>query len=141
MKNLDDAIVMGTLAGMAMGGGINAYTSSKEYLAQKQKEKPQENTNPDLPLLTGGSSALEGEFIPGDRGQSTTDAQGRTTYEYDQFSTDADNLLGQGNGFNPMQGNAPENPDIQLLQLPHHFLEGINPEDGPPSRCSSFSGG
>lgn len=140
-ENLDDAIVMGTLAGMAMGGGINAYTSSKEYLAQKHKEKPQENTNSDLPLLTGGSSALEGEFIPGDRGQPTTDTQGRTTYEYDQFSTDADNLLGQGDGFNPMQGNTPENPDSPIAPTtpPLSRQMGINPEDGPLSGAAALA--
>lgn len=139
-ENLDDAAVMGTLAGMAMGGGINAYTSSKEYLGQKRKDEPQ-NNDPNVLMLPGGSNALEGEFIPGDRGQATRDVQGRTTYEYDQFSTDADNLLGQGTGFNPMQGNYPENPDSPIAPTtpPLSRQLGINPEDGPMSTAAALA--
>ena len=139
-ENLDDAAVMGTLAGMAMGGGINAYTSSKEYLGQKRKDEPQ-NNDPNVLMLPGGSNALEGEFIPGDRGQATRDVQGRTTYEYDQFSTDADNLLGQGTGFNPMQGSYPENPDSPIAPTtpPLSRQLGINPEDGPMSTAAALA--
>ncbi|MFW2076590.1 PLxRFG domain-containing protein [Acinetobacter sp. ULE_I010] len=157
-ENLDDAIVMGTLAGMAMGGGINAYTSSKEYLGQERKDEPQESTNPDLPMLPGGNAALEGEFIPGDRGQPTTDAQGRATYEYDQFSTDAENRLEFGNNNNPdaftgiNSENNPTGPDsplapngtyydAPLVDAPPKPSEqlGINPNDGPMSNAAALA--
>lgn len=144
-ENLDDAAVMGTLAGMAMGGGINAYTSTSRYMGQERNQDndgtQQADINPDVPMLPGGSNALEGEFIPGNRGQATTDAQGRTTYEYDQFSTNADNLLGQGNGFNPMQGNTPENPDSPIAPTtpPLSRQLGINPEDGPMSTAAALA--
>lgn len=144
-ENLDDAIVMGTLAGMAMGGGINAYTSTSRYMGQERNQDndgtQQAEINPDVPMLPGGSNALDGEFIPNDRGQATTDAQGRTNYEYDQFSTDADNLLGQGTGFNPMQGNYPENPDSPIAPTtpPLSRQMGINPEDGPLSTAAALA--
>lgn len=144
-ENLDDAVVMGTLAGMAMGGGINAYTSTSRYMGQERNQDndgtQQADINPDVPMLPGGSNALEGEFIPGNRGQATTDAQGRTNYEYDQFSTDADNLLGQGAGFNPMQGNYPENPDSPIAPTtpPLSRQMGINPEEGPLSTAAALA--
>lgn len=144
-ENLDDAVVMGTLAGMAMGGGINAYTSSKAYLEQERNQDndgtQQADINPDVPMLPGGSNALDGEFIPNDRGQATTNAQGRTTYEYDQFSTDADNLLGKGNGLNPMQGNFPENPDSPIAPTTQPLSRqlGINPENGPLSGAAALA--
>ena len=143
-ENLDDAIVMGTLAGMAMGGGINAYTSTGRYMGQERNQNDSEqqaNINPDVPMLPGGSSALDGEFIPGDRGQPTTDAQGRTTYEYDQFSTDAENRLNQSNGFNPTQGNNPNSPDSPIAPTtpPLSRQLGINPEEGPLSSAAALA--
>lgn len=124
-EGLDDAIVMGTLAGMAMGGGINAYTSTNKYLGQ------QDNPEPNLPMLPGGNGALEGEFIPGQRGQSTTDAQGRTTYEYDQFSTDADNRL-TNNGINPNNGFNPGDTTGPVSDNP------INPNNPPAPNGNYF---
>ena len=134
-ENLDDAIVMGTLAGMAMGGGINAYTSSKKYLGQERSQDEsgqQDNPDPNLPMLPGGSSSLEGEFIPGDRGQATTDNQGRTTYEYDQFSTDAENRLNQSNGFNPNNGFNPGDTTGPVSDNP------INPNNPPAPNGNYF---
>lgn len=143
-EGLDDAIVMGTLAGMAMGGGINAYTSTNKYLGQERSQDEsgqQDNPEPNLPMLPGGNGALEGEFIPGDRGQPTTDAQGRTTYEYDQFSTDAENRLNQSNGFNPTQGNNPDQPDNPIAPTtpPLSRQLGINPEEGPLSSAAALA--
>lgn len=133
-EGLDDAIVMGTLAGMAMGGGINAYTSSKKYLGQERSQDEsgqQDNPDPNLPMLPGGSSALEGEFIPGDRGQATTDTQGRTTYEYDQFSTDAENRL-TNNGINPNNGFNPGDTTGPVSDNP------INPNNPPAPNGNYF---
>lgn len=143
-EGLDDAIVMGTLAGMAMGGGINAYTSTNKYLGQERPEDntgAQNNGEPNLPMLPGGNGALEGEFIPGQRGQTTTDAQGRTTYEYDQFSTDAANRLEQGTGFNPTQGSNPGQPDNPIAPTtpPLSRQLGINPEEGPLSTAAAMA--
>lgn len=144
-ENLDSAAVMGTLAGMAMGGGINAYTSTKRYMGQERDEnidaQQQDANNPNLPMLPGGNTSLDGEFIPSDRGQATTEDQGRNTYEYDQFSTDADNLLGQGNGFNPMQGNSSENPDSLIVPTtpPLSRQLGINPKEGPLSGAAALA--
>lgn len=134
-EGLDDAIVMGTLAGMAMGGGINAYTSTNKYLGQERPEDntgAQNNGEPNLPMLPGGNGALEGEFIPGQRGQATTDAQGRTTYEYDQFSTDAENRLNQSNGFNPNNGFNPGDTTGPVSDNP------INPNNPPAPNGNYF---
>lgn len=128
-EGLDDAIVMGTLAGMAMGGGINAYTSTNKYLGQERSQDEsgqQDNPEPNLPMLPGGNGALEGEFIPGQRGQATTDAQGRTTYEYDQFSTDADNRLEFG-----------QEPGQQEPPLSRQM--GIDPDEGPLSTAAALA--
>lgn len=145
-ENLDDAAVMGTLAGMAMGGGINAYTSTQDYLNAQRSDNggasPTDSNAPNLPALPGGNGgdALTGEYIP-HADQSSQPEQSRTNYEYDQFSTDADNLLGQGTGFNPMQGNYPENPDSPIAPTtpPLSRQLGINPEDGPMSTAAALA--
>lgn len=145
-ENLDDAAVMGTLAGMAMGGGINAYTSTQDYLNAQRNDSgsasPTDSNVPNLPALPGGNGgdALTGEYIPR-TDQSSQPEQSRTNYEYDQFSTDADNLLGQGTGFNPMQGNYPENPDSPIAPTtpPLSRQLGINPEDGPLSTAAALA--
>lgn len=114
-ENLDDAAVMGTLAGMAMGGGINAYKSTQNYLNSEKTDPNQKPENPNLPQLPGGDNSLTGEYIPR-ADQATQPGQGRTTYEYDQFSTDADNQLNQSNNNtdfgtpNTPNDNGPDTP-------------------------------
>lgn len=167
-ENLDDAAVMGTLAGMAMGGGINAYKSTQNYL-NSEKTDPNQNpaaqnpANPNLPQLPSGDNSLTGEYIPR-ADQATQPGQGRTIYEYDQFSTDADNQLNQSNNNtdfgtpNSPNGNGPDTPSApngnyfdtdaafdDLLnthppvnQTPSQQM-GINPTDGPMSTAAALA--
>lgn len=140
---VEDAAVMGTLAGMAMGGAANIL--SGHNTGTESQDNQQQSDSPNLPsappqLGSSQDGALTGEYIP--RGDQSVQAeQSRTNYEYDQFSTDADNLLGQGNGFNPMQGSSPENPDSPIAPTtpPLSRQLGINPENGPLSGAAALA--
>ena len=146
-ENLDGAAVMGALAGAAMGGGIAGYTSTQDYM--NQPKPPVDNSNaptdpngfPQLPGPNGldSTESVTGEFIPRD-GQASQSGQERTNYEYDQFSTDADNLLAtqNGDGYNPAQGSNPNNPEGPTTPPLSRQL-GINPEDGPLSNAAALA--
>ncbi|MBJ8476495.1 PLxRFG domain-containing protein [Acinetobacter bereziniae] len=152
---VEDAAVMGTLAGMAMGGAANILSGRNnengEQLNQTQINTPNQPLSPSS-LSTGQDSSLTGEYIPRESSQSGTN-QNRTAFEYDQPSKDADNLLTnnfQNNDDTGSFGNydTPNNPESPLSpnggkyldspQLPSERL-GINPNDGPMSSAAALA--
>lgn len=157
---VEDAAVMGTLAGMAMGGGANILSGhNAENEPQFNQPEPNIPNFPSAPAQLSRSSdgALTGEYIP--RADTSLDDsnQSRTAFVYDQPSKEADNLLGNNyNGdtnFNtsgnlgpsnnpesplsPSGGNYFDNTQAQL-QLPSARL-GINPNDGPMSSAAAVA--
>lgn len=152
---IEDAAVMGTLAGMAMGGAANILSGRNnenvDQLNQTQINTPNQPLSPSS-LSTGQDSSLTGEYIPRESSQSGTN-QNRTTFEYDQPSKEADNLLGSNfkgddgtdsNG-NIDSSNNPVNPlspnggnYLNTEQLPSERL-GINPNDGPMSSAAAIA--
>lgn len=152
---IEDAAVMGTLAGMAMGGAANILSGRNnengEQLNQTQINTPNQPLSPSS-LSTGQDSSLTGEYIPRESSQSGTN-QNRTTFEYDQPSKEADNLLGSNfkgddgtdsNG-NIDSSNNPVNPlspnggnYLNTEQLPSERF-GINPNDGPMSSAAAIA--
>lgn len=166
-EGLDDAIVMGTLAGMAMGGTASGYARTADYLSQPNdsgNSATAENTDPLLPVPTGGNGGgtglgfdgLQGEYIPADA-QTAQQRQSHQNFEYDQFSTDAENRLnppevvqlGYGDSSNPEfpdSSNTPENPNGPTspnnlyLDMPKPSEQmGINPDDGPLSSAAALA--
>ncbi|WP_227567041.1 PLxRFG domain-containing protein [Acinetobacter bereziniae] len=152
---IEDAAVMGTLAGMAMGGAANILSGRNnenvDQLNQTQINTPNQPLSQSS-LSTGQDSSLTGEYIPRESSQSGTN-QNRTTFEYDQPSKEADNLLGSNfkgddgtdsNG-NIDSSNNPVNPlspnggnYLNTEQLPSERL-GINPNDGPMSSAAAIA--
>ncbi|WP_336034694.1 PLxRFG domain-containing protein [Acinetobacter bereziniae] len=152
---IEDAAVMGTLAGMAMGGAANILSGRNnenvDQLNQTQINTPNQPLSPSS-LSTEQDSSLTGEYIPRDSSQNGTN-QNRTAFEYDQPSKDADNLLGSNfkgddgtdsNG-NINSSNNPVNPlspnggnYLNTEQLPSERL-GINPNDGPMSSAAAIA--
>ncbi|WP_318342523.1 PLxRFG domain-containing protein [Acinetobacter sp. 16] len=162
---VENAAVMGTLAGMAMGGTVSGVGKTGDWWNSRSDTGPQDNQqqsgSPNLPSApsqfgSNPDSALTGEYIPrGDVPQG--DNQGRTAFVYDQPSMEADNLLDNNysgdtdfntsGNFDP--SNNPDSPlspsggnyfdDTQTqLQLPSERL-GINPNDGPMSSAAALA--
>ncbi|MFW1800977.1 PLxRFG domain-containing protein [Acinetobacter nematophilus] len=165
---IEDAAVMGTLAGMAMGGAANIL--SGRNTGTESQDNQQQSGSPNLPsappqLGSGPDNALTGEYIP--RGNAPQgDNQGRTAFVYDQPSMDADNLL-NNNGFdygsaetgNPVSPDTPPAPNGNYFdgdygseaafddllnsvppasQTPSQQI-GINPNDGPMSSAAALA--
>ncbi len=142
---VEDATVMGTLAGMAMGGAANIPSGHHSNNPDNDASPIQSQTNPTSPLpqLGDGSQSLNGEYIPRaeQSAQNNTDGN-RTNYEYTQFDTDASNRLGNnsfdnsGTPINPVPdtngGSYFEN------QKPSERL-GLNPENGPMSSAAALA--
>lgn len=166
-EGLDDAIVMGTLAGMAMGGGASGYAKTADYLSQSNEPNNpavSENVDPLLPAPTGGNGGgtglsfdgLQGEYIPADA-QTPQQDQPRQNFEYDQFSTDAENRLNQpevaqlgygdsnlpefpDSSNNPSDPDGPTSPSNLYLDMPKPSEQmGINPDDGPLSSAAALA--
>lgn len=153
---IEDAAVMGTLAGMAMGGAANIL--SGHSTGTEPQDTQQQSGIPDLPsappqLGLSPDNALSGEYIPREN-VPQGDNQGRTTFVYDQPSMDADNLLSNNyegdadfntsgnldpsnNPLSPSGGNYFEDHSTQP-QLPSERL-GINPDDGPMSSAAALA--
>lgn len=127
---VENAAVMGTLAGMAMGGTVSGVGKTGDWWNSRSDTGPQDNQqqsgSPNLPsapsqLSSNPDSALTGEYIP--RGNVPQgDNQGRTAFVYDQPSMDADNLL-NNNGFDyggAANGN-PTSPDTPPAPNGNYF--------------------
>lgn len=138
-EGVDDAIVMGTLAGMAMGGTVAGTSQASKWAGQPNTGNPEASDDTDtngstpmLPAPTGGNGGapglnydgLQGEYIPAGEQGATEPAQARQNFEYDQMSTDADNLINYG-GQSPQ--SAP-NPSEQM---------GLDPNLGPLSTAAA----
>ena len=164
---VENAAVMGTLAGMAMGGTVSGVGKAGDWWNSRSDTGPQDNQqqsgSPNLPSApsqfgSNPDSALTGEYIP--RGNVPQgDNQGRTAFVYDQPSMEADNLLNNNykgdTGFDTSGNFGPSNnPDSPLSpsggnyfddpasqsqpQLPSERL-GINPNDGPMSSAAALA--
>lgn len=153
---IEDAAVMGTLAGMAMGGAANIL--SGHNTGTDPQDNQQQSGTPNLPsvppqLGSGPDNAMSGEYIPRENAPQG-DNQGRTAFVYDQPSMDADNLLSNNyegdadfntsgnldpsnNPLSPSGGNYFEDHST-LPQLPSEHL-GINPNDGPMSSAAALA--
>lgn len=137
-EGVDDAIVMGTLAGMAMGGTVAGASQASKWAGQSNAENPEsgDDTNtsgsaPMLPVPTGGNGGtglgfdgLQGEYIPADQQGATDPAQARQNFEYDQMPIDADNQITYGE---QSQRSAPK-PSEQM---------GLDPNLGPLSAAAA----
>lgn len=153
---IEDAAVMGTLAGMAMGGAANILSGHNTGTESQDNQQPPSAPNlPSAPSQLGSSpdSALAGEYIPREN-VPQDDNQGRTAFVYDQPSMEADNLLNNNykgdvdfdtsgnfdpsnNPLSPSGGNYFEDHSTQP-QLPSERL-GINPDDGPMSSAAALA--
>lgn len=164
---VENAAVMGTLAGMAMGGTVSGVGKTGDWWNSRSDTGPQDNQqqsgSPNLPSApsqfgSNPDSALTGEYIPRED-MSQGGNQGRTAFVYDQPSMDADNLLNNNykgdTGFDTSGNFGPSNnPDSPLSpsggnyfddpasqsqpQLPSERL-GINPNDGPMSSAAALA--
>lgn len=134
---VENAAVMGTLAGMAMGGTVSGVGKAGDWWNSRSDTGPQDNQqqsgSPNLPsapsqLGSSPDSALTGEYIP--RGNASQgDNQGRTAFVYDQPSMDADNLL-NNNGFDyggAANGN-PTSPDTPPAPNGNYFDDDYGSE-------------
>lgn len=165
---IEDAAVMGTLAGMAMGGAANILSGHNTGTESQDNQQQSGSPNlPSAPSQSGSSSdsALTGEYIPREN-VPQGDNQGRTAFVYDQPSMDADNLL-NNNGFdygsaatgNPVSPDTPPAPNGNYFdgdygseaafddllnsvppvsQTPSQQM-GINPNDGPMSSAAALA--
>lgn len=123
---VENAAVMGTLAGMAMGGTVSGAGKTGDWWNSRSdtgsQDSQQQSGSPNLPsappqLGSNPNSALTGEYIPRED-VSQGGNQGRTAFVYDQPSMDADNLL-NNNGFdygsaatgNPVSPDTPPAPN------------------------------
>lgn len=165
---IEDAAVMGTLAGMAMGGAANIL--SGRNTGTESQDNQQQSGSPNLPsappqLGSSPDNALTGKYIPRED-VSQGGNQGRTAFVYDQPSMDADNLL-NNNGFdygsaatgNPVSPDTPPAPNGNYFdgdyggeaafddllnsvppasQTPSQQM-GINPNDGPMSSAAALA--
>lgn len=165
---IEDAAVMGTLAGMAMGGAANIL--SGRNTGTESQDNQQQSGSPNLPsappqLGSSPDNALTGEYIPRED-VSQGGNQGRTAFVYDHPSMDADNLL-NNNGFdygsaatgNPVSPDTPPAPNGNYFdgdygseaafddllnsvppasQTPSQQM-GINPNDGPMSSAAALA--
>lgn len=123
---VENAAVMGTLAGMAMGGTVSGAGKTGDWWNSRSdtgsQDSQQQSGSPNLPsappqLGSSPDNSLTGEYIP--RGNAPQgDNQGRKAFVYDQPSMDADNLL-NNNGFdygsaatgNPVSPDTPPAPN------------------------------
>lgn len=137
-EGVDDAIVMGTLAGMAMGGTVAGASQASKWAGQSNTENPESGDDTDttgstpmLPAPTGGNGGtglgfdgLQGEYIPAGQQDATDPAQARQNFEYDQMPIDADNQITYGE---QSQRSAPK-PSEQM---------GLDPNLGPLSAAAA----
>jgi hypothetical protein len=155
---IEDAAVMGTLAGMAMGaaaGPMHGGHGNNQSSNSVEQDNLQQNQNIDVPQLGMRDQAIDGEYIPR-QDMSSQDPQQRTAYTYDQQSTDAENLLGNNNsnfgapddlaGSNPSDippngPNTPIAPNGSYFDAPQKPSEqmGIDPNNGPMSSAAALA--
>lgn len=137
-EGVDDAIVMGTLAGMAMGGTVAGASQASKWAGQSNTENPESGDDTDttgstpmLPAPTGGNGGtglgfdgLQGEYIPAGQQGATDPAQARQNFEYDQMPTDAERQI--------------EFDDLSRQYVPTRSQQmGLDPNLGPLSAAAA----
>lgn len=145
---VEDAAVMGTLAGMAMGAGGNILSG---HQAENTSATTESSLNSSyLPAVSTASDPLSGEYIPRADVQDKA-PQAQSAFVYDQQSTDADNRLNFNipphrdaprSGFDdPINPNTPPTPNGQYFDIPQLPSEkmGLNPNDGPMSSAAALA--
>ncbi|MDG3555625.1 PLxRFG domain-containing protein [Acinetobacter bereziniae] len=141
---VEDAAVMGTLAGMAMGGVANIPSGHSN--AQSENNDIQSESAPPSPLPQLGGPSIEGEYIPRSASEQNSANVTQSNYEYTQFDSDASNRLGN-NGFDSTAtGSEPTDPVQPDLgggsyfdsQKPSERL-GLNPDNGPMSSAAALA--
>lgn len=137
-EGVDDAIVMGTLAGMAMGGTVAGTSQASKWAGQPNSANPDTNDNADttgsnplLPAPTGGDGGtglgfdgLQGEYIPAGQQGATDPVQARQNFEYDQMPTDAERQI----EFGGLSRQYAPTPSQQM---------GLDPNLGPLSAAAA----
>ena len=137
-EGVDDAIVMGTLAGMAMGGTVAGASQASKWAGQSNAENPEsgDDTNtsgsaPMLPVPTGGNGGtglgfdgLQGEYIPAGQQDAVDPVQARQNFEYDQMPTDAERQI----EFDDLSRQYVPTPSQQM---------GLDPNLGPLSAAAA----
>lgn len=137
-EGVDDAIVMGTLAGMAMGGTVAGTSQASKWAGQPNTENPASGdetdttgSTPMLPAPTGGNGGtglgfdgLQGEYIPAGAQASAQPTQARQNFEYDQMPTDAERQI----EFGGLSRQYAPTPSQQM---------GLDPNLGPLSAAAA----
>jgi hypothetical protein len=137
-EGVDDAIVMGTLAGMAMGGTVAGASQASKWAGQSSTENPESGDETDtmgsapmLPAPTGGNGGtglgfdgLQGEYIPAGQQDAVDPAQARQNFEYDQMPTDAERQI----EFGGLSRQYAPTPSEQM---------GLDPNLGPLSAAAA----
>lgn len=137
-EGVDDAIVMGTLAGMAMGGTVAGASQASKWAGQSNAENPESGDDTDtmgsapmLPAPTGGNGGtglgfdgLQGEYIPAGQQDAADPVQARQNFEYDQMPTDAERQI----EFGGLSRQSAPTPSQQM---------GLDPNLGPLSAAAA----
>ncbi|MFH7347263.1 PLxRFG domain-containing protein [Acinetobacter variabilis] len=137
-EGVDDAIVMGTLAGMAMGGTVAGASQASKWAGQPNienlasgDETDTTGSTPMLPAPTGGNGGtglgfdgLQGEYIPAGQQDAVDPVQARQNFEYDQMPTDAERQI----EFGGLSRQSAPTPSQQM---------GLDPNLGPLSAAAA----
>lgn len=137
-EGVDDAIVMGTLAGMAMGGTVAGASQASKWAGQPNTDNPVSGdetdttgSTPMLPAPTGGNGGtglgfdgLQGEYIPAGQQGAADPVQARQNFEYDQMPTDAEAQI----EFGDLSRQYAPTPSQQM---------GLDPNLGPLSAAAA----
>lgn len=137
-EGVDDAIVMGTLAGMAMGGAVAGASQASKWAGQPNTENlasgdetDTTGSTPMLPAPTGGNGGnvlgfdgLQGEYIPAGQQDAVDPVQARQNFEYDQMPTDAERQI----EFGGLSRQYAPTPSQQM---------GLDPNLGPLSAAAA----
>ena len=137
-EGVDDAIVMGTLAGMAMGGTVAGASQASKWAGQPNTDNPVSGdetdttgSTPMLPAPTGGNGGsglgfdgLQGEYIPAGQQDAVDPVQARQNFEYDQMATEAERQI----EFGGLSRQYAPTPSEQM---------GLDPNLGPLSAAAA----
>ncbi|MCW8037958.1 PLxRFG domain-containing protein [Acinetobacter entericus] len=132
---LDDAIVMGTLAGMAMGGSFSGVGKTKQYLAQPSQNNADSATAESLNPDVSPSGPLGG----GGPGNAALDQETR----FGNASADQNTRTFTDNGQNIQQANFPytagqePSKNFQPGEQTESQRMGLDPKAGPLSAAAA----
>ncbi|AWL29334.1 PLxRFG domain-containing protein [Acinetobacter defluvii] len=162
--SIEDAAVMGTLAGMAMGGTVSGVGKTMDWMnnprsnISPQQDQIEPNNTESVGSVTPelGYNGLQGEYIP--RADQVDPQQAQARYTYDQQSTDAENRLNfdnrndlsgaMDNNDNPTGPDTPPTPNGNYFDRPNTYASidqppsqqmGIDPNNGPLSTAAALS--